>query len=237
VSLLFLSFVAGIVSFLSPCVLPLIPGYLSFICGTDLENLQKKSKYFILEKSLLFVLGFSIIFILLGASSTFFGSFLLNKSNIFSNVISIIIIIFGLYLLGIVKFNFLNKELKFYISKYSNSFFFPLIVGMGFAFGWTPCIGPILGSILALASLENTLIQGIFLLITYSIGLGIPFVLAGYYMGNFLVFSKKARKFISKIQKISGLILIVTGILILTSKLQSIGFYLLEALPFLGKLG
>ena len=236
-SLLFLSFAAGIVSFLSPCVLPLIPGYLSFICGTDLENLQKKSKYFILEKSLLFVLGFSIIFILLGASSTFFGSFLLNKSNIFSNVISIIIIIFGLYLLGIVKFNFLNKELKFYISKYSNSFFFPLIVGMGFAFGWTPCIGPILGSILALASLENTLIQGIFLLITYSIGLGIPFVLAGYYMGNFLVFSKKARKFISKIQKISGLVLIVTGILILTSKLQSIGFYLLEALPFLGKLG
>ena len=236
-SLLFLSFIAGIVSFLSPCVLPLIPGYLSFICGTDLENLQKKSKYFILEKSLLFVLGFSIIFILLGASSTFFGSFLLNKSNIFSNVISIIIIIFGLYLLGIVKFNFLNNEFKFYISKYSNSFFFPLIVGMGFAFGWTPCIGPILGSILALASLENTLIQGIFLLITYSIGLGIPFVLAGYYMGNFLVFSKKARKFISKIQKISGLILIVTGILILTSKLQSIGFYLLEALPFLGKLG
>ena len=236
-SLLFLSFVAGIVSFLSPCVLPLIPGYLSFICGTDLENLQKKTKYFILEKSLLFVLGFSIIFILLGASSTFFGSFLLNKSNIFSNVISIIIIIFGLYLLGIVKFNFLNNEFKFYISKYSNSFFFPLIVGMGFAFGWTPCIGPILGSILALASLENTLIQGIFLLITYSIGLGIPFVLAGYYMGNFLIFSKKARKFISKIQKISGLILIVTGILILTSKLQSIGFYLLEALPFLGKLG
>jgi cytochrome c-type biogenesis protein len=236
-SLLFLSFVAGIVSFLSPCVLPLIPGYLSFICGTDLENLQKKSKYFILEKSLLFVLGFSIIFILLGASSTFFGSFLLNKSNIFSNVISIIIIIFGLYLLGIVKFNFLNNEFKFYISKYSNSFFFPLIVGMGFAFGWTPCIGPILGSILALASLENTLIQGVFLLITYSIGLGIPFVFAGYYMGNFLIFSKEARKFISKIQKISGLILIVTGILILTSKLQSIGFYLLEALPFLGKLG
>ena len=236
-SLLFLSFIAGIVSFLSPCVLPLIPGYLSFICGTDLENLQKKSKYFILEKSLLFVLGFSIIFILLGASSTFFGSFLLYKSNICSNVISIIIIIFGLYLLGIVKFNFLNNEFKFYISKYSNSFFFPLIVGMGFAFGWTPCIGPILGSILALASLENTLIQGVFLLITYSIGLGIPFVFAGYYMGNFLIFSKEARKFISKIQKISGLILIVTGILILTSKLQSIGFYLLEALPFLGKLG
>ena len=236
-SLLFLSFFAGIISFLSPCVLPLIPGYLSFICGTDLEELQKKSKYLILQKSLLFVLGFSIIFIFLGASSTFFGSFLLNRSQIFSNIIAIIIIFFGMYLLGIIKFNFLNNEFRFYLSKYSNNFFFPFVVGMGFAFGWTPCIGPILGSILALASLENTLTEGIFLLITYSIGLGIPFVLAGYYMGNFLIFSKKARKFISTIQKTSGVILVLTGILILTSKLQTIGFYLLELFPFLGKLG
>ena len=236
-SLLFLSFFAGIISFLSPCVLPLIPGYLSFICGTDLEKLQKKSKYFVLQKSLLFVFGFSIVFILLGASSTFFGSFLLSKSQIFSNIIAIIIIFFGMYLLGIIKFNFLNNEFRFYLSKYSNNFFFPLVVGMGFAFGWTPCIGPILGSILALASLENTLTEGIFLLITYSIGLGIPFVLAGYYMGNFLIFSKKARKFISTIQKTSGVILVLTGILILTSKLQAIGFYLLELFPFLGKLG
>ena len=236
-SLLFLSFFAGIISFLSPCVLPLIPGYLSFICGTDLEKLQKKSKYFVLQKSLLFVFGFSIVFILLGASSTFFGSFLLSKSQIFSNIIAIIIIFFGMYLLGIIKFNFLNNEFRFYLSKYSNNFFFPFVVGMGFAFGWTPCIGPILGSILALASLENTLTEGIFLLITYSIGLGIPFVLAGYYMGNFLIFSKKARKFISTIQKTSGVILVLTGILILTSKLQAIGFYLLELFPFLGKLG
>ena len=236
-SLLFLSFFAGIISFLSPCVLPLIPGYLSFICGTDLGELQRKSKYFVLQKSLLFVFGFSIVFILLGASSTFFGSFLLSKSQIFSNIIAIIIIFFGMYLLGIIKFNFLNNEFRFYLSKYSNNFFFPLVVGMGFAFGWTPCIGPILGSILALASLENTLTEGIFLLITYSIGLGIPFALAGYYMGNFLIFSKKTRKFIFGIQKTSGLILVFTGILILTSKLQAIGFYLLELLPFLGKLG
>jgi len=236
-SLLFLSFFAGIISFLSPCVLPLIPGYLSFICGTDLEKLQKKSKYFVLQKSLLFSFGFSIVFILLGASSTFFGSFLLSKSQIFSNIIAIIIIFFGMYLLGIIKFNFLNNEFRFYLSKYSNNFFFPFVVGMGFAFGWTPCIGPILGSILALASLENTLTEGIFLLITYSIGLGIPFVLAGYYMGNFLIFSKKARKFIFTIQRTSGVILILTGILILTSKLQAIGFYLLELFPFLGKLG
>ena len=236
-SLLFLSFVAGIVSFLSPCVLPLIPGYLSFICGTDLEKLQKKSKYFVLQKSLLFVFGFSIVFILLGASSTFFGSFLLSKSQIFSNIIAIIIIFFGMYLLGIIKFNFLNNEFRFYLSKYSNNFFFPFVVGMGFAFGWTPCIGPILGSILALASLENTLTEGIFLLITYSIGLGIPFVLAGYYMGNFLIFSKKAKKSISIIQKFSGIVLVITGILILTSKLQALGFYLLNLFPFLAKLG
>ena len=236
-TLIFLSFFAGIISFLSPCVLPLIPGYLSFICGTDLENLKKQSKYFIVKKSALFVLGFSIIFILLGASSTFFGTFLLKQSQIFSNIIAIVIIFFGLYLSGFINFRFLNNEFKFYISKYSNNFFFPLVVGMGFAFGWTPCIGPILGSILALASLETTLVQGILLLITYSIGLGIPFILAGYYLGNFLMFSQKAKKYIEKIQKGSGIILIVTGILILSSKLQSIGFYLLELFPFLGKLG
>ena len=236
-SLFFLSFFAGMISFLSPCVLPLIPGYLSFICGTDLENLQKKSKYFILQKSALFVLGFSFIFILLGASSTFFGSFLLSKSQIFSNIIAIIIIIFGLYLTGIINFNFLNNEFRFYISKYSNNFSFPFIVGMGFAFGWTPCIGPILGSILALASLENSLSQGIFLLLVYSIGLGVPFMLAGYYMGNFLLFSKKARKSIMAIQKISGVVLIITGVLIFTSKLQTLGFYILNLFPFLAKLG
>lgn len=236
-TLIFLSFFAGIISFLSPCVLPLIPGYLSFVCGTDLENLKKQSRYFIVKKSALFVLGFSIIFILLGASSTFFGTFLLKQSQIFSNIIAIMIIFFGLYLSGFINFRFLNNEFKFYISKYSNNFFFPLVVGMGFAFGWTPCIGPILGSILALASLETTLVQGILLLITYSIGLGIPFILAGYYLGNFLMFSQKAKKYIEKIQKGSGIILIITGILILSSKLQSIGFYLLELFPFLGKLG
>ena len=236
-SLFFLSFFAGMISFLSPCVLPLIPGYLSFICGTDLENLQKKSKYFILQKSALFVLGFSLIFILLGASSTFFGSFFLAKSQIFSNIIAVIIIIFGLYLTGIINFNFFNNEFRFYISKYSNNFSFPFVVGMGFAFGWTPCIGPILGSILALASLENSLSQGIFLLLVYSIGLGVPFMLAGYYMGNFLLFSKKARKSIMIIQKISGVVLIITGVLIFTSKLQTLGFYILNLFPFLAKLG
>jgi cytochrome c-type biogenesis protein len=236
-SLFFLSFFAGMISFLSPCVLPLIPGYLSFICGTDLENLQKKSRYFILQKSALFVLGFSFIFILLGASSTFFGSFFLAKSQIFSNIIAIIIIIFGLYLTGIINFNFFNNEFRFYISKYSNNFSFPFVVGMGFAFGWTPCIGPILGSILALASLENSLSQGIFLLLVYSIGLGVPFMLAGYYMGNFLLFSKKARKSIITIQKISGVVLIITGVLIFTSKLQTLGFYILNLFPFLAKLG
>ena len=236
-SLFFLSFFAGMISFLSPCVLPLIPGYLSFICGTDLENLQKKSKYFILQKSALFVLGFSFIFILLGASSTFFGSFFLAKSQIFSNIIAVIIIIFGLYLTGIINFNFFNNEFRFYISKYSNNFSFPFVVGMGFAFGWTPCIGPILGSILALASLENSLSQGIFLLLIYSIGLGVPFMLAGYYMGNFLLFSKKARKSIMTIQKISGVVLIITGVLIFTSQLQTLGFYIIDFFPFLAKLG
>ena len=142
-----------------------------------------------------------------------------------------------MYLTGIINFNFFNNEFRFYISKYSNNFSFPFVVGMGFAFGWTPCIGPILGSILALASLENSLSQGIFLLLIYSIGLGVPFMLAGYYMGNFLLFSKKAKKSIMAIQKISGVVLIITGVLIFTSKLQTLGFYILDFFPFLAKLG
>src|SRR6056300_1827735 len=126
-SLFFLSLFAGFISFLSPCVLPLIPGYLSFICGADLENLKKKSKYFIVNKSILFVFGFSIIFILLGASSTYFGSFLLSKSQIFSNIIAIIIIIFGLYLTGMINFFFLYKDLIIYMCKHTNNFFFSMI--------------------------------------------------------------------------------------------------------------
>ena len=232
-----IAFLAGFISFISPCVLPLIPGYVSFICGTTLNELDNKSKNFILKKSMFFSLGFSLVFISLGATATFIGSFLLQNSKILSIGSGIIIIFFGIYLLELIKINFLNKSFGNFNIKYSNNLLFPFIVGIGFGFGWTPCIGPILGSILAFASMEDSIYNGILLLSLYSLGLAVPFVLSGLLIKKFLIFSKSAKNYLINIKKISGIILIITGILIVTGKLQILGFYLIEYFPILQKLG
>jgi len=232
-----IAFFAGFISFMSPCVLPLIPGYASFICGTTLNELDNKSKNFILKKSIFFSLGFSLVFISLGATATFIGSFLLQNSKILSIGSGIIIIFFGIYLLEIIKINFLNKSFGNFNIKYSNNLLFPFIVGVGFGFGWTPCIGPILGSILAFASMEDSIYKGILLLSLYSLGLAVPFVLSSLLIKKFLIFLKSAKNYLINIKKISGIILIITGILIVTGKLQILGFYLIEYFPILQKLG
>jgi cytochrome c-type biogenesis protein len=232
-----IAFFAGLISFISPCVLPLIPGYVSFICGTTLNELDLKSKNFILKKSLFFSLGFSLVFISLGATATFLGSFLLHNSQILSIISGIVIIFFGIYLLELVKINFLNQSFGNYKIKFSNNLLFPIMVGIGFGFGWTPCIGPILGSILAYASLEDSIYKGVLLLSFYSLGLAVPFTVSSLIIKKFLVFSKKSKSYLSKIKKFSGLILLITGILIVTGKLQIIGFYLIQFFPILQKLG
>ena len=232
-----IAFFAGIISFLSPCVLPLIPGYLSFICGSTLNELDIKSKSFILKKSLSFSLGFSLIFILLGATATFVGSLLFQNAKILSTISGGIIIFFGIYLLELFKFNILNKNFGNFEIMYSNNLLFPFLVGIGFGFGWTPCIGPILGSILAFASLEDSIYKGISLLSFYSLGLALPFIFSSLLIKKFLFFSKNIKKYINKIKKISGVILLITGILIVTDKLQILGFYLIEYFPILQKLG
>ena len=232
-----IAFFAGFISFISPCVLPLIPGYVSFICGTTLNELDNKSKNFILKKSIFFSLGFSLVFISLGATATFIGSFLLQNSKILSIGSGVIIIFFGMYLLELLKINFLNKNFGNFNIKYSNNLLFPFIVGVGFGFGWTPCIGPILGSILAFASMEDSIYKGILLLSLYSLGLAVPFVLSSLLIKKFLIFSKSAKNYLINIKKTSGIILIITGILIVTGKLQILGFYLIEYFPILQKLG
>lgn len=234
---LFIAFSAGLISFVSPCLLPLIPGYVSFICGTTLNELTSKSKDFILKRSLIFSLGFSIVFVCLGATASFIGSFLIKNSQILSTASGLIIIFFSLYLLDLFKINFLNKNFGIYNIKFSKNFFFPLIVGIGFGFGWTPCIGPILGSILAYASMENSIYKGISLLSFYSLGLTIPFVISSLIIEKFLLFSKKSKSYLSKIKKFSGIALLITGILIVIQKLQVLGFYLIQFFPFLQKLG
>ena len=236
-SLYFLSFFAGFVSFLSPCVLPLIPGYISFINGTTLENLEDKKKNFIFKETLLFTLGFSVVFISLGATATFFGSLIFKYSTIFTYFVGIVIIFFSLNMIGILQLRLLNQELKYHFHNQITKPYMSFLVGIGFGFGWSPCIGPILGSVLALASLETTITKGIILLSIYSIGLTIPFILSGLFITKFLIFSKKTRMHIIKIQKVSGYILLVTGVLIVTGKLQTLGYYLLDWFPILGKLG
>ena len=233
---LIIAFGAGLISFLSPCVLPLIPGYISYISGESLGDIVEKQKK-ILLKTILFSLGFSLVFISFGATASFIGNLLLEYSNSLRIVAGLIIIIFSLQLIGILNLNFLNKEKRIYTKNYSNNLFFPLIVGAAFGFGWTPCIGPVLGSILALAATENSIGKGILLLSFYSLGLAIPFVLSGYGISKFLEFSKNFKKNIRRISITGGIILLITGILIITNKLQIIGYFLLEALPFLGNIG
>ena len=186
---LFLAFGAGFISFLTPCVLPIIPGYISYITGKDLDEIER-DKEVVLYKTIIFSLGFSLIFISLGITASAIGNVLLFFSNELRIVAGLIIILFSLQMLGILNFQFLNKEKRFETSNYKDNYIFPFIVGAAFAFGWTPCIGPVLGSILALSATEASIGNGILLLSFYSLGLAIPFVLSGYYMSRFLV-SKK----------------------------------------------
>mgnify|MGYP005637782301 FL=1 len=232
---LFIAFGAGLISFLSPCVLPLIPGYVSFITGSTLNEILEKKKIDLLPL-IVFSLGFSFVFIVFGATASFLGQILLQNSQILRTIAGVIIIIFSLQLIGVLNIKFLNVEKKFYTKK-SNNIFFVFIIGMAFGFGWTPCIGPILGSILALASTEETIYKAILLLSFYSLGLAIPFVLSGYLMQKFLLFSKNFKRNISLVTKGGGIILLITGILILTNQLQVLGYYILNYLPFLQNFG
>jgi len=232
---LLIAFGAGLISFLSPCVLPLIPGYISYISGASLDELLANKKINLIPL-ILFTLGFSFVFIIFGAAASYLGQVLLQNSETLRILAGLIIIIFSLQLIGIININFLNFEKKIYTKK-NNNIWFSFIIGMAFGFGWTPCIGPILGSILALASTEETVFKAIILLSFYSLGLAIPFILSGYLMQRFLMFSKNFKKNINLVTKGGGVILLITGVLILTNQLQILGYYILNYLPFLQNFG
>tara|TARA_Y100000741_G_scaffold207129_1_gene157640 strand:+ start:849 stop:1556 length:708 start_codon:yes stop_codon:yes gene_type:complete len=232
---LLIAFSAGIISFLSPCVLPLIPGYISYISGSSLGELLKKKEINLLP-IILFTLGFSIVFIFFGATATLIGQLLLQNSNELRIVAGFIIIIFSLHILKVINIKFLNYE-KRVQSEVGNGFFAPILIGMAFGFGWTPCIGPILGSILVLASTSESITKGILLLCSYSLGLAIPFILSGYLIQKFMLVAKNIKQKINLIEKIGGILLLLTGILITTNQLQILGFYILNYLPFLQNIG
>ena len=226
---LFIAFGAGLISFLSPCVLPLIPGYVSFITGSTLNEILEKKKIDLLPL-VVFSLGFSFVFIMFGAAASYLGQVLLQNSQTLRIIAGLVIVVFSLQLIGIVNIGFLNFEKKIYTKK-NNNMWFSFIIGMAFGFGWTPCIGPILGSILALASTEETIFRAIILLSFYSLGLAIPFILSGYYMSKFLTTRKGFNKYYGRVTKTGGAILFITGILIATNQIQVISYYILTILP------
>ena len=232
-----IAFLAGLISFLSPCVLPLIPGYICYISGTSLEKLIEKKNNLIFIKTVFFSLGFSFVFISLGLTASFLGNFFLDNSDILRIIASIIIIFFSLQLMSIVNFKFMNQDIKIINYQKNQNLAFPLIAGAAFAFGWTPCIGPILGSILTLAAIEENFSRAILLLSFYSLGLAIPFVVSGVLIHKFIFFSKSFRKYLSAVTKVGGFILLLTGIAILTNQLQIVGFFILEHFPLLGNIG
>ena len=232
---LFIAFGAGLISFLSPCVLPLIPGYISYISGSSLSELVEK-KNINLTPMILFTVGFSIVFIIFGAASTLLGQVLLQNSFELRILAGLTIVILSLHIIGVINLKFLNYEKRIQ-TNINSSFYSPILIGMAFAFGWTPCIGPILGSILVLAATEENINRGILLLISYSLGLALPFILSGYLIQKFLIFSKNFKKNINLVSKIGGVILLITGILILTNQLQALGYYLLNIFPFLKNFG
>ena len=230
------AFGAGFISFLTPCVLPIIPGYISYITGKNLNEIEQ-DKTNVLIKTILFSIGFSVVFIILGATASAIGNILLFLSNELRIAAGIIIILFSLQMLGVLNLNFLNQEKRLETKSYKDNYAFPLLVGAAFAFGWTPCIGPVLGSILALSATEASIGAGVLLLSFYSLGLAIPFILSGYYMSRFLTTRKDLSKYYGRVTKTGGVILFLTGILIATNQIQVISFYILTIFPFLTTLG
>ena len=226
---------AGLISFLSPCVLPLIPGYISYISGSSLNELLERKSINIIP-IIFFAIGFSIVFISFGATATFLGSVILDNSYELRIIAGILIILFSLQIMGVINIKFLNYEKRFQSNINPNNFG-SVLVGMAFGFGWTPCIGPILGSILALASTEENINRGVMLLFFYSLGLAIPFILSGYLIQRFMIFSKNLKSKMNIISKIGGGLLLATGILMITNHLQALGFYLLKYIPFLQNIG
>ena len=231
---------AGLISFLSPCVLPLVPPYLCFMAGTTLEELQggdaARSRRGAFLASLLFVAGFSTVFVALGATASAFGTLLRQYGEALSIVAGIAIIVMGLHFVGLFRLSVLYRQARVEVQR-PPGLWSAYAMGLAFAFGWTPCIGPILAAILAIAGAESTVAHGAALLATYSAGLGLPFVAAAFMVGGFLRFAKEFRPHFPKVERIAGGLLVLTGIAFLTGGMQSLSFWLIQTFPGLASLG
>jgi cytochrome c-type biogenesis protein len=233
--------IAGLISFLSPCVLPLVPPYLVYLSGLSLERFADAEPEPAVRRetvigAALFVLGFSTVFVALGASASVIGSWIRIYSDIFAKLAGIAIIVMGLHFLGVFRIAFLMYEKRVEVPK-PVGLWGAYVMGLAFAFGWTPCIGPILAAILAVAASEATVAKGAGLLAVYSLGLGIPFLLAAFAVEPFTAFLARFRGHLAKVEKVMGALLVLTGIAFLTGFISGASYWLLETFPALGKIG
>jgi len=236
-----LAFAGGMLSFLSPCVLPLVPGYLSLMSGVSVTQLAEGSTTVVdlrrlLRSTLLFVAGFTLVFVLLGAGASAVGQTLLRHKIILTQLSGALVIVMGLFLAGLVVPGAMQRERRFHVLPSRLGVFAPPLMGMAFAFGWTPCIGPILATVLALAANEGSLATGVKLLFVYSLGLGIPFILAAVAIGPFLGFMQRFRRHLGKLEKAMGALLVITGLLFFTGSINWFGSWLLDNFPALSRI-
>lgn len=229
------AFVAGILSFISPCVLPLIPGYISFVSGASLDDMRaergRAARGQVVATSLAFVLGFSLVFIALGASASAIGQFVFRNQPILGKIAGVVIIVFGLHTMGLFRLKFLEMEKRANAQRKPAGLLGALLVGIAFAFGWTPCIGPILAGILVVAGSRDTVAEGVLLLAIYSLGLGIPFLLTSLAIDRFFAVTARIRRHYHSIELVSGALLVAIGVLIFTGQLTIITRYLTPYLP------
>jgi cytochrome c-type biogenesis protein len=238
---LFAALIAGLVSFLSPCVLPLVPPYLVFLAGTSLERLadrepEPRVKRETVAAAVLFVAGFATVFVALGASASVIGSLIRAYSGPLAIVAGVVIIVMGLHFLGLTPIALLHRQKRLEVAK-PVGLWGAYVIGLAFAFGWTPCIGPILAAILAVAASEQTVAKGAGLLAVYSLGLGIPFIVAAFAIEPFAAFLARFKNYLHRVEQAMGALLVLTGIAFLTGSLNQMSVWLLEAFPALGKIG
>jgi cytochrome c-type biogenesis protein len=233
----FAALVAGFLSFISPCVLPLIPGYISFVSGASLEEIRggtaspATSRYKVLVTSVAFVVGFSLVFIALGASATAVGKFVMRNLPILGRIAGAVIIVFGLHTMGVFRLQFLEMEKRAHAQTKPAGLLGAMFVGVAFAFGWTPCIGPILAAILTVAGSRESVREGVLLLAIYSLGLAIPFLLTSLAIDRFFAVTSRIRKHYHTIEVVSGGLLVAIGLLIFTGQLTIITTFLQPYLP------
>jgi cytochrome c-type biogenesis protein len=238
---LFAALIAGLVSFLSPCVLPLVPPYLVFLAGTSLERLadrepEPRVKRETVLAAALFVAGFATVFVALGASASVIGALIRAYSGPLAIVAGVVIIVMGLHFLGLTPIALLHRQKRLELAK-PVGLWGAYVIGLAFAFGWTPCIGPILAAILAVAASEQTVAKGAGLLAIYSLGLGIPFIVAAFAIEPFAAFLARFKTYLHRVEQAMGALLVLTGIAFLTGSLNQMSVWLLEAFPVLGKIG